>query len=91
MIAYGVTHVPTEPGMHKKGVRMFSPIEEGTLWDYFGYSRVGKGIPLQLTNPEAIAAGESRFLSRVKASGKVFLTMQVTQRNLGRHGYVVSS
>mmetsp|Transcript_4680 Transcript_4680/g.7965 ORF Transcript_4680/g.7965 Transcript_4680/m.7965 type:complete len:93 (+) Transcript_4680:385-663(+) len=53
--AYGCTHVPVSPGMHKRSVKMFSPVETGTLWDYFGIQRVGKGFSTQVVTPEAIA------------------------------------
>ena len=88
--AYGSTHVPVEPGMHKKSIRTFSPIQTGSFWEYFGYQQIGS-LPTKLVSPEAIAHPEGRELSRVVASGKVSVTMQVTQRNLGRHRYVVSS
>ena len=35
--AYGSVHVPVSPGVHNKSVRMFSQIETGSLWEYFGW------------------------------------------------------
>ena len=89
--AYGSTHIPIEPGMHSKKVRMFSPIETGTLAEYFGFQREGPGISSIISNPQAIASSEGREVSRVMATGKVQVQLQVTQRNIGRHGYLVSS
>jgi hypothetical protein len=34
---YGSTNVPIEPGYHIKKVRMFSPIENNSCWEYFGF------------------------------------------------------
>ena len=39
--AFGSVHVPISPGCHGKKVRMFSPLETGTLSEYFGISREG--------------------------------------------------
>ena len=69
---------------------MFSPVETGTLWEYFGFQRVGEGLPSNQVSPEAIANPEGRELSRVMATGTITVSMNVTQRNMGRHRYMVS-
>ncbi len=38
--AYGSTNIPIEPGMHSKKVRMFSPVETGSLWEFFGFQKI---------------------------------------------------
>ena len=58
--AYGSSHVPIEPGMHKKVMRMFSPIETGTIMEYFGYQRESEGLANLLSDPRAIASSDGR-------------------------------
>jgi hypothetical protein len=41
-----------------------------------------------IDQPELIARAEGREVSKVKAGGKVIVTMHVTQRNMERHGYI---
>ena len=38
--SYGSTNIPIEPGVHIKTVRMFSPIQSGSWWEYFGFYKV---------------------------------------------------
>ena len=35
--AYGCQHIPVSPGVHNKKIRMFSPIEIGTISEFFGF------------------------------------------------------
>ncbi len=78
---------------------MFSPLETNSFYEFFGFfkqgfnpSRAGgeKG-KVHLDAPELIAKAEGREVSRVKAGGKVTLTMHVTQRNMERHGYITTN
>lgn len=89
MRAYGCTHVPIQPGIHKKTVRMFTPIEHSRCLEFFGSFKEGSG--LFIDDPEMIAKATGREVSRVKAGGKVTVTMHVTERNMVRHGYVVTT
>jgi len=41
VVAYGASHVPIQPGVHDKRIRMFSPLETGTLSEYFGLAGEG--------------------------------------------------
>ena len=79
--AYGCIHVPIQPGIHKKAIRMFTPIESNPLYEFFGLFKEGtssnKGS-VHLDAPEIIAKGDAREVSRVKAGGKVTVSMQVT-------------
>jgi len=68
---------------------MFTPIEHNRCLEFFGHFREGTG--LFIDDPELIAKAQGREISRVKAGGKVTFTMQVTQRNMQRHGYVTDT
>eukprot|EP00347_Sterkiella_histriomuscorum_P015246 403357756 len=87
--AFGSIHVPIQPGIHKKVVRMFSPITSNSCTEFLGLFREGGG--LQIDQPDLIANAEGREVSRVKAGGKVTINMQVTQRNMERHGYITTA
>jgi B9 domain-containing protein 1 len=87
--AYGSIHVPIEPGMHKKTVRMFSPISGNSCMEFFGVYPEGSGIFID--QPELIARAEGREVSRVKAGGKITVSLHVTQRNMARHGYITTN
>ena len=89
--AYGSAIIPTEPGMHQKTIRMYSPVENNSIWEYFGFNREIDGLSHLINNPRAIASPDGREVSRVMATGKIIVNMQVTQRNLNRHGYTVKS
>ena len=41
--------------------------------------------------PELIAKAEAREVSRVKAGGKVTVSLHVTQRNMERHGFITTN
>ena len=69
--AYGASHVPITAGVHSKKIRMFSPLETGTVAEYFGVLREGEGLPSSISNAKAIANPEGREYSRVRASGRV--------------------
>ena len=86
--AYGSTNVPIEPGSHQKAIRMYSPIETGSIWEYFGFQKESDGLTALINNPAAVAGPEGREVSRVKASGNITVTMHITQKSMGRHGYV---
>lgn len=94
--AYGSIHVPIQPGIHKKTIRMFSPLISSSFFEFFGHFREGwtgekaRGI-VHLDAPELIARAEGREVSRVKAGGKVTVMMHVTQRNMERHGYITTN
>ena len=74
--AYGSIHVPIEPGFHKKVLRMFSSINSNACLEFLGCYREGGGVFIDA--PELIAKAEGREVSRVKAAGKVTITMEVT-------------
>ena len=69
--AYGSALIPTEPGMHKKSIRMYSPVEQGSIWDYFGYNRPSDSLGHLINNPRAIASPDGREVSRVISTGKI--------------------
>ena len=75
--------------MMKKQIRMFAPIEQNKCLEFFNNFKEGKG--LFIDNPEHIAKAQGREVSRVKAAGKVLVTMNITQRNMERHGYVCTT
>ena len=61
---------------------MFSPIQSSPLSEFFGYFKdgveKGHGGAVHIDAPEIIARAEGREVSRVKAGGKVTVSMQVT-------------
>ena len=87
--AYGCTHVPIQPGVVQKTIRMFTPIEQNRCLEFFGSFQEGED--LKVDDPEMIAKAHARDHTRVKAGGKVTVTFQVTQRNMQRHGYVTGT
>ena len=84
--AYGCTHMPIEPGHHVKQVRMFTPIANSPCLEFFGVFKEGDGIDID--DPELIARAQGREIARVKAGGKVTLSINVTERNMRNHGYI---
>jgi B9 domain-containing protein 1 len=81
--AYGSVHVPIEPGLHKKQIRMFTPVSSHhPFLEFFGCYKKGvdRGLDggIHIDAPELIAKAEGREVSRVKAGGKITVTMQVT-------------
>lgn len=89
--AYGSAVIPIEPGMHKKVIKMYSPVQQGSIWEYFGYNVESDSLTSLLDNPKAIANPSGREVSRVMSTGKVDIQFHVTQKGLGRHGYFVDS
>ena len=87
--AYGCTHMPIEPGTHVKTVRMFSPIASNTCMEFFGVFKDGDG--LMIDDPELIARAQGREVARVKAGGKVTLSISITERNMKNHGFICST
>ena len=73
--AYGSVHVPISPGVHKKSIRMYCPIETKGIWEYFGWNREGEGLSTLINNPKAIASPDGREVSRVMATGTLHVTM----------------
>ena len=80
--AYGSVHVPIEPGLHKKTIRMFTPVQSSSWMEFFGCFKEGvekgRGGAIHIDAPEIIAKAEGREVSRVKSGGKITVTMQVT-------------
>lgn len=84
--AFGSTFVPITPGVCQKSIRMFNPIEQNRCLEFFGSFKEGSG--LFIDDPELISKAVGREFSRVNSAGKVTISMQVTQRNMDRHGYI---
>lgn len=80
--------MPLEPGIHTKQVRMFTPIAKNTCLEFFGLFREGNGMLID--DAELIARASGREVARVKAGGKVTLSINLTERNMRAHGYVSS-
>ena len=74
--AYGCTHIPIAPGVTKKDVRMFTPIAQNRCLEFFGIFKDGNGMVID--DPELIAKGSGREIARVKAGGKVKVSIQTT-------------
>lgn len=86
--AYGCTHMPLEPGIHSKKVRMFTPIAKSPCLEFFGIFKEGNGMLID--DAELIAKAQGREVARVKAGGQVTLSINLTERNMRAHGYVCS-
>ena len=43
-----------------------------------------------IDDPELIARAQGREVARVKAGGKVTLSINVTERNMKKHGFVAT-
>lgn len=84
--AYGCTHMPIQPGSHKKTVRMFSPIEKNKCAEFFGFYWPSRGMVVD--NTELIAKAYGREIARVAGGGKVTISVNLTERNMEKHGYV---
>jgi len=62
--------------------------------EFFGFFKEGvdkRSGGVHIDAPELIAKADGREVSRVKAGGKVTVTMHVTQRNMERHGYITTN
>ena len=70
--AFGCTHVPIQPGMVQKTIRMFSPSEQNKCLEFFGSFQEGSGLAVE--DPLLIAKAHGRDHTRVKAGGKVTVT-----------------
>jgi len=44
--AFGSIHVPISPGIHKKVIRMFSPISTNSCTEFMGWFREGGGVQI---------------------------------------------
>ena len=87
--AYGCVHVPVQPGHYRKEIRMYSVVEESTVADLLGYSKVSEGFSMTSYNAKSIANAEGRQYSKVKSAGTISVSVNVQQRNMGRHGYLL--
>lgn len=86
--AFGSIHIPVSPGHYNKTVRMFSLVEEpGAISELFGVNPLAEGLTTTISNPQAIASSDGRQYSKVQATGKIVVSLNVLQRNMGRHGY----
>ena len=68
---------------------MFSSINSNSFLEFLGFYKEGGGLFIDA--PELIAKAEGREISRVKAGGKIHVTMQITERNMERHGYITTN
>ena len=85
----GSTHVPTQPGIHTRYIRLFSPITSSTITKFVGWLT---GHQAEYKDaPNLVAKGEGREVTRVKSGGLVKIKFQVTQRNLEKYGYKTSA
>ena len=86
--AFGSIHIPVSPGHYTKTVRMFSLIQEpGAISELLGINPLAEGLTTTISNPQAIANADGRQYSKVQATGKIVVSLNVLQRNMGRHGY----
>ena len=67
---------------------MFTPIANNTCREFFGIFKDGNGMLID--DPELIAKAQGREVARVKAGGKVTLSINVTERNMKKHGFVTT-
>jgi hypothetical protein len=67
---------------------MFTPIANNKCSEFFGVFKDGNGMLID--DPELIARAQGREVARVKAGGKVTLSINVTERNMKKHGFVAT-
>jgi len=79
MYGYGSIHIPTVPGRHTKTIKMFQPFSSSLLTRVSGWIR-GKNSEYR-DAPAMIAKAEGRALTRVKGSGSIKVSFQVTQKD----------
>ena len=65
---------------------MFTPIAKNKCAEFFGIFNASNGMVID--DPEMIAKAMGREVGRVKGDGKVTIQINVTERNMVKHGYV---
>ncbi len=69
---------------------MFAPVEPLKCSDLNIFaSKEGQGS--HIDNPEIIAKAHGREVSMVKSAGKVKISINITERNMERHGYICTT
>ena len=58
---------------------MFSPLSQNRCLEFFGVFKESNGMVID--DPELIAKGQGREIARVKAGGKITVSINVTERN----------
>ena len=88
MVAYGSVHVPIQPGIHWRNVKMFKPKWTSYVDSWIGWL-TGKKLEY-IDAPKSIAKGEGRVLTRVKPYGILKINFQITEKNFTIQGYETS-
>ena len=86
--AYGSVHIPTQPGIHIRKIKMFKPKWTSYVEKFIGWL-TGKNLEY-INATRAIAKGEERVFTRVKSNGIVKVYFQITEKNFMSQGYKVS-
>ena len=68
---------------------MFTPVVNNRCYEFFGKFKEGQG--LFIDDPTLVSNAVGREVSRVKAAGIVTISINVTQRNFERHGYITEN
>lgn len=76
--AYGVQHVPCQPGKHTRYLKCFKPVCSSALQKVLGFF---SGLSAEYQDaPKTLDTNEGREMTRVTSGGLIKITYQITQR-----------
>ena len=82
--AYGVTHVPTQPGIYTRYVHLFKPVASSLLSTWIGWYN---GENAHYINPtDLLSKNEGRALTRVSSAGTLKIQFTVSMKDLDQFG-----
>lgn len=83
---YGVCHIPITPGRHKVKLPMFVPESSSTLQKFTAWIT---GLRPEYIDPQVVAMGEGREVTRVRSQGFVTVSFNVIMKDMKKLGYDV--
>ncbi|KAA0195415.1 B9 protein domain 1 [Latimeria chalumnae] [Fasciolopsis buskii] len=83
---YGSVHVPMESGSHSRRIPMFVPQSSSVLMQLNAWL---SGKRPEFVNPQVVASGNGREVTKVKTQGFVDVLFNVATKNLHGLGYRV--
>ncbi|XP_065065456.1 B9 domain-containing protein 1-like [Rhopilema esculentum] len=81
---YGAVHVPISPGSHTREISMFVPESSSAFQKFTGWI---SGRRPEFIDPQVVAQGEGREVTRVRSQGKVRVKFNIITRDLKKLGY----
>jgi B9 domain-containing protein 1 len=88
---YGVVHVPTSTGRHKRRIHIFRATENSNFFGkLFGYNSSNSDEKNDdKTDPKVISSGQEREISRANCEGFINVVFQVVFRDVDKFGLVI--